>query len=200
MLICTNKSLNNVFAIKKSSKRVEYANRRDVIIKSIVRYFYKYLYKLLKPKIVRKKYLDSADSLVKQVQNVLLIFGIDSPDREHSKPYKDLVQFILCVVSKSLSFIKKHQVVYEYSEFFDCKLTDLLQSKFEPVCIMNSIIKTYSHSLLQRFFECSTLRLLFKKFLDSEADNFVRQLQDCKRAKAAEILQDFETNIFLLSN
>ena len=195
-----DKILNKVFSIQKSSRQFEYANRRDVIIKSIVRYFYKYLHKCLKPKIVRKNYLDSADSLVKQVRTVLLIFGIDSPDRDPSKSYKDIVHFVLWVVSKSSNLICKQLSADEYSEFFDCKLSDLLQSKCEPACIMASIMKTYSHSLLMRFFECSTLRLLFKKFLDSEADNFVRQLPDCKRAKAAEILQDFETNIFLLSN
>ena len=121
-----------IFKIEKKRSKKDYSVRRDVINKSIVRYFLKYLEKMLKSKIMKNKWLKSADLFIQRIQSVLsksIIFEVDSPDHEPTKSYKDIVHFVLWIVSKSSNLISKQLSADEYSEFFGCKLSDLLQSK-----------------------------------------------------------------------
>ena len=192
-----------VFKIEKGRKQNEYINRRDVISKSIIRYFYKYLWRLLKQKIFKKKNMKSLDSLVQSIEDIWLSSEITNDTNlmiENPTPDKELIHFILIFVWSNQRILKKQFGEALFSDIFAQKFNILINSNCEASTIMKNIMKRYSHSQLQGFFENKTLRLLFKRFIDRESENFLNKIPSWKRVKCEETLRDFETNIFMLEN
>ena len=194
---------HKVFKIEKTSWKRSYTNRRDVISKSIIRYFYKYLWKLFKQKILNKRYLRTANSLAQRIQDILSSYEgtqENTLDSDRHTLNNELSHFIFWIVWKNQSCLKKHFESEQFSEIFSQNEENLINTKSDASTIMDNILKRYSHSNLQRFFENKILRVLFTKFMESESENFLNKTQSCKRAKTEEILRDFETNLFLFSN
>ena len=189
----------NIFNIEKWGKQKWYADRRDVITKSILRYFYKYLWRSLSEKILRQTYIRSHDSLVQRVREVwfnLMSVKNNNVSNEKSTD-SELILFVFQIIWINQRISRRNVESKKLFAAFNQNFKFIKENKCEASTIMASILKRYSHHQLQRLFENKTLRFLFKNFLDSESKNFLSKLPCFKIEKAKELIRDFETNISL---
>ena len=101
--------LHKVFKIEKMRGQRRYTNRRDVITKSIIRYFYKYLWRFLKQNILNKRFMKSIDTLNQRIQDVWS--SLDDYKNNYvsnNNPFdKELNQFIFWMIGKKQSYLKR---------------------------------------------------------------------------------------------
>ena len=199
----TLEKIERIFKIEKNCKKTDYSKRRDVINKAVIRYFFKYLSKFVKQIIFRKKDLLSFDILTERINKICSSIKAECEIFSEFKRYAsdwEISQFIFWIVWKNQNWIKKQienkQIFKDINQMFDLSIN----GGNEASTIMENILKGYSHSNLQRFFENKTLRVLFRKFMNSESDNFLSKTQSCKKAKTLEALRDFEYNMNLIGN
>ena len=110
---------HKIFKIEKTRGKRSYINRRDVINKSIIRYFYKYLWKLFKQKILNKRYLRTASSLAQRIQDILSSYedtGESTLDFNRHTINNELSNFIFWIVWKNQSCLNKH---FESEQFYE---------------------------------------------------------------------------------
>ena len=128
-----------VFKIEKGRKQNEYTNRRDVISKSIIRYFYKYIRRLLKQKIFKKKNMKSLDSLIQSIEDIWLRFEITNDPNlmiKNLTPDNELIHFILLFVWSNQRILKKQFGEALFSDIFAQKFNILINSNCEASTIM----------------------------------------------------------------
>ena len=194
--------LHKVFKVEKMRGQKRYTNRRDVITKSIIRYFYKYLWRFLKQYILNPRYMKSINTLTQRVKDVWSnLEDYKNNYVSNNNPFdKELNQFIFWMIGKKQSYLNRQFGNKYFSNNFNKNFENMINIQWEASIIMINILKNYSHSHLQRFFENKSLWVLFKVFMGSESENYLNQIPICKRAKTEEVLRDFETNILLHNN
>ena len=206
----SNIFVSNILAnsVSKSSK----CWRRDVINKSILRYFHKFMknlfVKLLKDSSsLRKKAEDSsnedsfASSIIRALKKIELVKSGELNEQSNKSLHNSLVEYVKWVIygnkifdsnassnlSISISYTKKSNIHFNSLG----KLNELNT----PAKIMNDLLLRYNHCKLQKFFEDGVLRRMFLYFIKMEKDNLIGILDESKKSKFIEAIDDFERNI-----
>lgn len=177
-----------IFVCERVNRSSTYTNRRDVINKTIIRHFHKYLRLAFSDIISNKKSSFTIDSMKTQIIDMLVHFKFA---KEEAKEIEEITEFILWIIFQNKRMKSKKNLSEVLRKYFAAVGED----RFESIQIMADILKGYGHTKLQRLFENKVLRIVFKRLLEVESDNFLSQVPTEKRAKAVEALRDFKTNI-----
>ena len=179
-----------IFICERVDRSSTYVNRRDVINKTIIRHFHKRIKVLFTNIILKRKSTYSIDSLKWKIYELWIEFKLI---QEMSPDNQEVIEFILWVLYQNKKMKSKRNYIEVLKKYFAAVGED----RFESIQIMSDILKGYGHTKLQRLFENNILRIVFKRLLEMESENFLSQIPVQKRAKAVEALRDFKTNINL---
>ena len=170
-----NFRIENLFNDENSQKN---SWRRDVIIKSILRYFQKFLKQLFQELVgceVKSRTQLSYKGLntfrqhitVSDLRRVLiklnLITNMDSPNSNQNMQNEEMINFVSCLLNQKGDFQESssHKAAKLNSESLILKRNawyiEKLASLSSPSKIMNELLHRYSHYKLQKFFENNCL-------------------------------------------
>ena len=179
-----------IFICERVNRSSTYVNRRDVINKTIIRHFHKCLRLIFSENISSKKSIYKIDSIKLQINELLIELCFVEKDSLNNY---EIIEFILWIIFQNKRMKSKKNVSEVLKKYFAA----VGEYRFESIQIMSDILKGYGHTKLQRLFENNILRIVFKRLLEMESENFLSQIPVQKRAKAVEALRDFKTNINL---
>jgi hypothetical protein len=212
-----------IFTVEKVSKVKKSCLRRDVINKSILRHFHKYLRTLCCKNLCLLRHflsqkgqdvpeepssegifidqLGSFDTMLetwKWRKKFCTVFGeLDIEwfmDVFNSLPHQDR-EMSEFILWASIHHLKNPHNHFKVDKFEWAKYEHFIKDN-EAINILSKILKNYSHSSLQKVFDNKTLRLFLFHFIEYEKEPYlVNFISENKRTLYRQALEDFSKNL-----